>query len=144
MFRTHQPSGSKLALIKHRHVHTVANKQTNRKTSAMTKITFCRCFSFQHHQNNPVHMLFQEPLSPAVYLLHFLLFTCMPKRSSDGQKAWRLSESRQKKVGTSVLLNQTKCPKLSRCTPLDRVMFHVCALPKIWWSGWSVGRMSAG
>lgn len=30
---------------------------------------------------------FQEFVSPAVYLLHFLLFTCMPKKSSDGQKA---------------------------------------------------------
>lgn len=39
-------------------------------------------------------------LSPAVCLLHFLLFYLHAKnKSSDGQKAWKLSESCGKKEG---------------------------------------------
>lgn len=71
----------------------------------------------------------------------FCFFTCMPKRSSEGQKAWKLFENCQKKARTSVLLNHTKCAKLNRCTPLDRVMFNVCALLKnllSWWTVWNV------
>lgn len=86
-------------------------------------------------------MLFVS-LSSAACLLRFLLFTCMPKTSSEGQKAWGLSESRQKKAGMYVLLNQTKRARLNRCTPLDRVMFiHVCALLKCllsWGTVWKV------
>lgn len=46
--------------------------------------------------------------SPAVYLLHFLLFTCMPKSLLMVRKHENLSESRLKEAGRSVLLNQTK------------------------------------
>lgn len=44
----------------------------------------------------------------------------------------------QKKAGTCVLLSQKKCAKRSRCTSLDRVMFHVCAWPKSCWTVCSV------
>lgn len=44
----------------------------------------------------------------------------------------------KRKAGTSVLLNQTERAKLNHCTPLDRVMFNVCAVAlKVslsWWN----------
>lgn len=52
--------------------------------------------------------------------------------------------SKKKEVETSIILNQTKCPNLSCCTPLDRVIFHVCALLEIWWNVALQGRGPPG
>lgn len=59
----------------------------------------------------------------------------------------KAAKKKKKRLETSVLLNQTKCAKLNRCTPLDRVMFHVCALLKSWvkcGKCCNAGQMSAG
>lgn len=60
----------------------------------------------------------------------FCFLPACQKMSSQGQRAWKWSKKKAAKwrLVTSVLLNQTKPAKLNRCTPLDRVMFHVCAL----------------
>lgn len=98
--------------------------------TAMTEMTFLYVSPLHHHHNNLIAKL--------SCLLHFLLFTCMPKRSSDSQEAWKIhpnkrwprkktKNKKKQRSGSIVLLSHTKHAKLNRCTPLDRVMFHVCA-----------------
>lgn len=96
-------------------------------------------------QKNKNPLLWLKLLSAAVSLFdttihHWLSICCIFCFSPACQKGLLVVRKHDEylravqKAGTCVLLSQTKCAKLSRCTSLDRVMFRVCAWLKSCWT----------
>lgn len=80
-------------------------------------------------------------LSPAVCLLHFLLFYLHAKKtvfwwSESMEIIWKLWQKRRPEW--ACFWSKLIRTKLNCCTPLDRVMFDVCALLKSLSSSWAV------
>lgn len=80
-------------------------------------------------------------LSPAVCLLHFLLFYLHAKKtvfwwSESMEMIWKLWQKRRPEW--ACFWSKLIRTKLNCCTPLDRVMFDVCALLKSLSSSWAV------
>lgn len=80
-------------------------------------------------------------LSPAVCLLHFLLFYLHAKKtvfwwSESMEIIWKLWQKRRPEW--ACFWSKLIRTKLNCCTPLDRVMFNVCALLKSLSSSWAV------
>lgn len=99
-----------LSLIKRRHVH----QNRLEEAVAVSKITHCRCFLF---------------LTPRLSVC--CIFCFWPACQKKCLPMVRQHEKAPPKTEdvTNVLLNQKpKHAKLSHCTPLDRVLIHVCAL----------------
>lgn len=92
----------------------------------------CKCFSFQHP-------LFGSLFHRLSICCTFCFLPACQKSLLMVRKHENYLKTVKRKLETSVPLGQTKA-KLSCCTPLDRVMFNVCALLKIWWTVWNVAR----
>lgn len=95
-----------------------------------------------HHQPNNTRAFITSCL-PAAFSAFYL-------HAKKKKVFWRSAsmsislKAAKKKAQKSLLLDHAKCLKLNRCTPLDRVMFFVCALPQSLLPRWNYTVMTAG